>query len=108
MIYGTQGLGSPFGKIAAGSITCTAGTVTQVTSISTPIGGVWVSGDTGNSDLVYVGNSAVSASATNQAGICIIPGNTSIFIPINNLNLLYMDSITTGDRLCYAYLQPYV
>ena len=108
MLYGTQGLGSPFGKIVTGSITATAGTAQQLTATSTPIGGVWIGADTGNSDVVVIGNSSVIASQTNQAGIILFAGNPSVFIPVNNLNLLYMDVITTGDRLCYAYLQPYV
>ena len=108
MLYGTQGLGSPFGKIVAGSKTATSLTTTQITATSTPIGGVWIGADTLNSDIIVVGNSSVTATQTNQAGIILFAGNPSTFIPINNLNLLYMQTIVTGDRLCYAYLQPFV
>jgi len=108
MLYGTQGLGSPFGKLVAGSKTATALTTTQISTESIPIGGVWVGADTLNSDVILVGNSSVLATQTNQAGIVLFAGNPSIFIPINNLDLLYMQTIITGDRLCYAYLQPFV
>ena len=108
MIYGTQGLGSPFGKIVAGSKSATSLTTTQISTESIPIGGVWVGADTGNVDVILAGSSSVLATQTNQAGIILFAGNPSIFIPINNLNLLYMQTIITGDRLCYAYLQPSV
>ena len=108
MLYGTQGLGSPFGKIVAGNKTATALATTRITAESIPIGGVWVGADTGNTDVILVGNSSVLATQTNQAGIILFAGNPSIFIPINNLDLLYMQTIITGDRLCYAYLQPFV
>ena len=105
--YYTTGIGAAFGKIVSGTTTVTtAGTAVQLTATSTPIPGVWLSGDTGNSDLIVVGDSNVVATAGSQQGIVLIPGNQSIFLAINNLNLLWVDSISNGDELAWAYLQP--
>lgn len=96
-----------YGKIVSGTKTVTtAGTALQVTSTFTPIGGVWLSADLGNTNPVVVGDSSVVAANSSQRGIVLVPGSQSIFLSINNLNLLYVDSQTNGDKLCYAYLQP--
>lgn len=103
----TTGIGAAFGSIVSGTKTVTTGgTAVQVTTTSTPIPGVWLSGDTGNSDVIVVGDSSVSATQGSQQGIVLIAGNQSIFLAINNLDLLWVDSISSGDELCFAYLQP--
>ncbi len=105
----TSGIGAAFGKIVTGIKTVTtAGTAVQITTTSTPIPGVWVAADLGNSGPVVVGDSNVVAASGSMQGIILIPGNPSVFIPINNLNLLYVDAQNNGDELCYAYLQPSV
>jgi len=108
MLYGHQGPGSPLGKIVTGTTTVTtAGTPVQITSTSTPIYGVWVGADTSGGILV-VGDSSVDAISGQMQGIVLTPGNVSTFININNLNLLWVDSQANGNKLCYAYLQPYI
>jgi len=108
MSYYTSGIGAAFGKIVSGTKTvATAGTAVQVSTTSIPIPGVWLSGDTeGAGGVLVVGDSLVDAIEGQQQGITIVPGNQSIFLAINNLNLLWVDSSENGGKLAYAYLQP--
>ena len=104
----TQALGGTCGKIVTGTKTVTtAGTAVQVTTTQTPIGGVWVAADMGGG-VIVVGDSSVKAANSSQRGVVLTPGNPSTFIPINDLSLLWADSQTSGDKLCYAYVQPIV
>lgn len=100
--------GNTFEKIVSGTKTVTtAGTAVQLTTTSTPIGGIWLSGDTeGAGGVIVVGDSSVDAIEGQQQGIVIVPGNASIFVPIDNLNKIWVDSASNGGKLCYAYLQP--
>lgn len=105
--YYSSGIGAAYGKIVSGTVTiATAGTAQQVTATSTPIPGVWVAADLGNTNPVVVGDSSVVAANGSMQGIVLTPGNNSVFIAINDLSLLYVDSQTNGDELTYAYLQP--
>ena len=105
--YYTTGIGAAFGKIVSGTTTvATAGTAVRVTATSTPIPGVWIAADLGNSDVVVVGDSSVVATLGSQQGIILVPGNSSIFLQINNLNLLWVDAVVSGAELTFAYLQP--
>lgn len=105
--YYTTGIGAAFGAIVDGTTTVTtSGTAVRITVTSTPIAGVWVAGDIGNTDTVVVGASTVVGNATAQRGIALEPAGNSIFIPINNLNLLYCDADTNGDKVIWCYLIP--
>ena len=105
--YYSSGIGSMFGKIVDGTTTITtAGTPVQITATSTPCVGVYIGGDTGNASVIYVGSSTVDGIQGQQRGISVEPAGNSIFIPVNNLNLLYVDSNTNGDKVSWAYLQP--
>lgn len=106
MNYYSATIGSAYGKIVTGNKSVTsAGTAEQVTTTSTPIGGVWVAADLGEGPVV-VGDSSVDATSGSMQGIVLTPGNQSTFIPINNLNLLWVDAQTNGHGLVYSYLQP--
>ena len=105
--YFSTGIGAAFGKIVDGITTvATAGTPVRISSVSVPVPGVWVGGDTGNSGVIYVGASTVDGVEGQQRGISIEPAGNSIFIPVNNLNLLYVDSASSGDIASWAYVQP--
>lgn len=107
--YYSQTIGAAYGKIVTGTKTVTtAGTAEQVTATSTPIGGVWVAADTGTGSIMAVGDASVDAIASQMQGLVLIPGNPSVFLPIDNLNLLYVDAQANGAKLAYAYLQPTV
>lgn len=79
-----------------------AGTAVQVIAASTPIKGVWVCADVLAGFIVTVGDSGVVGNASGMKGIILTPGNPPIFLPISNLNLLYVDSQSNGGKLSYA------
>ena len=97
---------SASGSLVTGTKTITiAGSAEQITATSTPIAGVWVSADLGNTNPVVVGDSSVVAASDFQQGVVLIPGNPAVYIEVTDLSSLYVDSITNGDKLCYAYVQ---
>lgn len=105
--YYTTGIGAMFGKIVTGVTDIPSkGTPVRLATVSTPCAGVWVGGDTGNSSVIYVGDSLVDGVEGQQQGIAVEPAGNSIFIPVNNLNLLYVDANVNGDNAVWAYLQP--
>ncbi len=107
MSYYSTGIGKAYEKIVDGNTTITtSGTPVRITATSTPIPGAWVGGDENNSGLIYVGTSTVDGVAGQQRGIAIEPAGNSIFIPVNNLNLLYVDASANGDIASWAYVQP--
>ena len=105
--YYTNTIGAMYGKIVSGKTTVTtSGTAVRITATSTPCGGVWISGDVGNSGVVYVGDSAVDGVSGQCRGISVEPAGNAIFIPVNNLDLLYVDAGANGDVVAWAYVQP--
>jgi len=107
MSHYTNGIGSMYGKIVSGATTVTtSGTAVRITATSTPCGGVWISGDVGNSGIVYVGDINVSGVSGSCQGIACEPAGNSIFVPVNNLNLLYVDSSESGDKVSWSDVQP--
>jgi len=105
--YYSTGIGSAYGLIVDGGTSVgVAGTPVRLTAVSTPIPGVWIGGDTGNTGVIYVGASTVDGVEGQQRGIAVEPAGNSIFIPVNNLNLIYIDANTSGDRASWAYVQP--
>ena len=101
-------VGAGYGKIVTGSKTVTtAGTAVQITTTATPIGGVWLAADMSGGPMA-VGDSSVLAANNSQQGVILTPGNQSTFVPINDLSLLWVDAQTSGNKLCYAYVQPTV
>jgi len=95
------------GETITGTKTVTvAGSAEQITATSTPVKGVWVSADLGNTGIIVVGDSSVVAADGFQQGWILIPGNPPLFLEhVTDLNELYVDSQTNGDKLCYAYVR---
>jgi len=105
--YFTTGIGAAFGKIVSGTTTVTtSGTAVQLTVTSIPIPGIFLSGDIGNTGTIVVGDANVSGVSGSQQGIALEPAGNSIFVQVNNQNLLFVDSEVNGDKLIWAYLQP--
>lgn len=91
-------------SIVSGTTTVTtAGTPVRVTSVSTPIKGVWVCADLLAGSPVTVGDSSVVGNSSGMKGVILTPGNPPIFLMISNLNLLYVDSVNDGGKLAYLY-----
>jgi len=83
----------------------TAGTRVQITATSTPCAGVLIQALAGNTSDITVGMvNVVGAAGATHIGVNLIKGD-SIYMPIRDLNLLYLDSITNGDAAYYAAIQ---
>lgn len=83
----------------------TAGTAAQITAVSTPCKWVMIGADLGNSGNpeMAVGNSTVVAAYSSQRGIILIPGNEPTKIEVSNLNLLWVDARTNGNKVFWFY-----
>ncbi len=105
--YYSTGIGAAGGKIVDGFTDIpNAGTPVRLTATSTPCMGVWVGGDTGNANVIYVGSSTVDGVEGQQRGIAVEPAGNSIFINVNDASLIYFDANTNGDNAVWSYLQP--
>lgn len=105
MTFDTLTQGRAASRIVSGTKTiATAGTAVQVVTASTPCHCIWLSGDIGNSDIIVVGDSSVVAAYGTQQGIVLVSGNQSICLELDDLNKLWVNSVSNGDELCYAYL----
>lgn len=101
------GQGTPSGNVkASGTITVTAaGVPHRFTTGNVSCSVVFLSADLGNTEgPMVVGDSNVVAASGAQRGVVIIPGNAPVPIAIGNLNLLYVDAMTNGDKLCYIVI----
>lgn len=74
----------------------TAGTRVQLTTTSTGIHTVSVRALTGNTGLIYIGNSAVASTT----GVELSAGD-AITITINDLSKVYIDSAVNGEGVTY-------
>ena len=99
VIAAGSGTITPFSKAVT-----TAGTAVQITASSTPCHTVIISADFGNEDEVVIGNSAVVALRDSQHGIPLFGGNTPLVLAVSDLSLLWVDAVTSGDRVCGVYL----
>jgi hypothetical protein len=78
-----------------------AGTAVQITSTKTPIGGVIIQALPGNTGDVTIGASTVvGASGATHIGINLVKGD-SIYLPIRDLSLIWVDAVTTNDAIYY-------
>lgn len=85
-------------QIFTGQVTVVnSGTRVQLSAASRPITGVVVRAmSANNAALVYVGKSTVTTSTGYE-----LQANESVAIPINNLNLLWVDADTNASKICY-------
>ena len=90
-----------FSSIGDGSLTVTtAGTRVQFSSQAAKK--VFITANTGNTDVVVVGGSTVVAAAGTRRGVPLFPGS-SFTIEVNNLNLLYLDSVVNSEGVTFVY-----
>jgi hypothetical protein len=83
-----------------GQITVTtAGTAVQGSDVPLD-NGVYIKALSGNSGLVYVGNDGADDIASGN-GYELSAGD-QIILQVKNLNELYFDAATNGDKLCWA------
>lgn len=89
-----------YGEAVSGQITVTtAGTAVQGTDV-TLNNGVWLAALGGNTGNCYVGNDGANdVTATN--GFELVKGVTFIHVTVRNLNELWFDAATNGDKVCW-------
>ena len=85
----------------------TLGTRVQLSASSVPCKRVWVqsyesNGSLTNGGLVVVGGSGVVAASGTRNGYALYPTQGAWF-EVNNLNLLYIDSVDNGANVAYHY-----
>jgi len=94
--YGNPIYGRPLGTSGQKAVT-TAGTQLQVSEASVKCAGVLVRAIPGNTGVVYIGGADVSAST----GLALKNTDPAVFIPVADLNLLWVDSASNGDGISY-------
>ena len=89
---------------ATDTIVTAAGTAVQGPDRTTTRG-VVVNAPATNVGNVYIGPSTVTNVLGNERGIILVPGGmTPGVVPLENLNLLWVNADTNGDRVCYLVL----
>lgn len=95
-----------FGSLVSSALSVSAdGDAKQIAGTSTPCSRVILSVGPGAADgIIAVGeSSSVNASAGSELGTIIIAGNPPFEMFIDNLNKLWFNANSTGDRLCVSY-----
>ena len=82
---------------SSASVTATSG-ATQLSSNTSLKSGVTVKASATNSDIIYIGSVGLSRNITN--GYPLDPGE-SVFLEINNLNLIYIRATTGTQSVSY-------
>jgi hypothetical protein len=89
----------PTGVAVTGQITvATAGTAVQGSDVKLT-SGVWIEALAGNTGVVYFGNDG-AGDVTADNGYQLDKGKAT-FAPVANLNELWFDAATSGDKLCW-------
>lgn len=95
-------------KVVSGrKVVTNNGVAVQLSTASIKIFRIDISADTGNTDLMVVGDSSVVAAETSQVGAVLIPGNQTTTIYINDLSKLWIDSISSGDSVTFTYYRDH-
>lgn len=90
-----------FGTVGDGRKTVTtAGTREQFTAQACKK--VIITAETDNTNEVVIGGSTVVAAVGTRQGIPLFPAQSEIF-HVNNMNLLYIDSVTNGEGVTFVY-----
>jgi len=92
------------GIVSGTKTVTTAGTAVQITATPTTIKGVWLNADLLAGIVVTVGDSAVVGNASGMKGVVLTPGNQPIFLAITDLSTLWVDAVSNGGKLAYAYI----
>lgn len=90
----------PADSALSGQITVsTAGTEVQGPNIALP-NGVYISALAGNAGVVYVGNDGAGA-VSSSTGYQLRKDGPPILVQVSNLNKLWFDAATNGDKVCW-------
>ena len=89
------------GTVGDGTATVTtAGTRVQLSDVT--CSSVTIQAHESNSGTIVVGGATVVAALSGRRGAAL-PPTASITMSVSNLNLLYIDSTTSGDKVNYIY-----
>ena len=104
-----QAINLPANTVITGRVAVpTAGTAVQFSTTSRKIRGVFVSLDIGSTGLAVIGGANVNATNDSMQGFVITHGSTPVLVPVDDLNLLYVNVQNNGDAICFlAFLQEY-
>lgn len=83
-------------------IVTTAGTRVQFQTSATNCRKADITAELDNTGTVVVGGSGVIAALATRKGTPLEPGD-SVTVYINDLSLLYLDSVVSGDGVTYNY-----
>lgn len=78
----------------------TAGTAVQLPNVA--VKRVLIQAHQDNTTEVFIGGSTVVAAAAGRRGLGMWAGNWQEF-KVTNLNLLYVDAVTSGEKIIYYY-----
>lgn len=91
------------GAVGDGTRTvASAGTRVQLSTSSVPCKRVFIQASKANSGILVVGGVTCVAAEATRRGIALIK-HSGIWLHVNNLNLLYIDSTGAGDKAHYYY-----
>jgi len=97
------GINSLTGSSSVRDVVAVAGTRKRLNATSTPCVGVFVQAFRINTNLVTVGFSdVVGTPDASRKGICSLESGDTAWIPVDNLNKLYIDSMVNGEGLMYT------
>ena len=88
--------------VSSRKVTAAAGTAI-VLGTSLPCREVQVTALPTNTSYIAVGGTATLATAGSEAGVILAPGQGAVFT-VSNVNVLYVDSLVTGEGLSFNYL----
>jgi len=90
-----------FGTVGVGrQVVTTAGSAVQFSAQACKE--VRIMAESDNTNIVVLGSSGVIAALATREGIPLFPAQTITFT-INNMNLLFIDSITSGEGVTFAF-----
>jgi len=85
-------------------VVTTAGTRVALVSSSTPAKYVILQAETDNAGVIAWGGVTVVATVLTRQGQALLAGDSSPWIPIDDLLDIYLDSTVSGDGVTYIYL----
>jgi len=94
---------SPGGVVSGSQTVAVSGSAVKLAASATPCLYVEISADTGNADVVAVGDSDVNASPGSQKGLILFAGNPAARIYIDDVSKLYVDAASNGDKVSFNY-----
>lgn len=82
----------------------TAGTREALVATSTPAKYCMLQAETDNTGIIAWGGSTVVATVLTRRGQALLAGDSSPWIPVDDLIDIYLDTTVNGDGVTYIYL----